>query len=208
MNLKKTLSLYFIKQKILRRVVRIVIAIFLLYILLLAGLSIYIASSKEKLLGFLNSKMKETILGELKITNADITVWQTFPKLGITLENVSISDSFYHTPFLKAGSITAKAGIIDLMGSKVTISSVKIKNAVIHVFTDAKGYTNSYVLRSQPSQKQKRQSKKPFVLENIDLKNVTVLIEDVPRHKRFQGRIDDADIDMSLTGSKYYFTFR
>ncbi|HYJ65169.1 MAG TPA: AsmA-like C-terminal region-containing protein [Parafilimonas sp.] len=208
MNLKKTLSLYFIKPKLIRRVVRIVIAIFLLYILLLAGLSIYIASSKEKLLGFLNAKIKETILGELKITNADITVWQTFPKLGITLQNVSISDSFYHTPFLKAGSITAKAGIIDLMGKKVTISSVKISDAVIHTFTDAKGYTNSYVLRSQSSQKQKRQSKKPFVLENIDLTNVTVLIEDVLRHKRYRAKIDDADIDMSLGGSKYYITFR
>ena len=37
-------------------------------------------------MGFLDTKLKETILGELKIDKADITVWQTFPKLGITLE--------------------------------------------------------------------------------------------------------------------------
>ncbi len=152
--------------------------------------------------------MKETILGELKVNNADITIWQTFPKIGITLENVSISDSFYHRPFLKAGAITVKAGIFDLMGNKVTISAVKISDALIHTFTDANGYTNTYVLRSQLSQKQKRESKKPFVLENLDLKNVTVLIENVPQHKRYQARIDKADIDMSLTGSKYHFIFK
>ncbi len=208
MSFKKIISLSFIKKKILRRIVRVIVAVFALYILLLAGLSIYISSSKERLLGFLNANLKQTILGELKINKADITVWQTFPKFGITLHNVSISDSFYHSPFLSAETITAKAGIFDLMGNKVTVSSVIIKNAYIHTFTDAKGYTNSYVLRSQSSQKEKRQSKKPFVLENLELKNVSVLIEDVPMHKRFQGKINTADVDMNLTGSKYHITFK
>ncbi|HEY2725932.1 MAG TPA: AsmA-like C-terminal region-containing protein, partial [Parafilimonas sp.] len=183
------------------------VAVFAFYILLLVCLSIYISSSHDRLLAFLNAQIKQTILGELKINKADITVWQTFPKLGLTLENVTISDSFYHSPFLKADEIVVKAGLIDLMGKTVNISSVKIKNAVIHTFTDAKGYTNTYVLRSQPSQKQKRESKKPFVLENINLNNVSVLIEDVPSRKRYQGKITAADIDMDLSGSKYYFTF-
>lgn len=187
---------------------RIVIGVFALYILLLAGLSIYLASSKQKLLGFVNAKLKETILGELKITNADITVWQTFPKFGITLQNVSITDSFYHSPFLRANEIIVKVGIFDLMGSKVSISSVKINHAALHIFTDKNGYTNSYVLGSQSSQKQKRQSKKPFVLENLEMNDVAVLIEDIPKSKRYQGRINNADIDMRLKGSTYYITFR
>ncbi len=207
MQYKKFLRLSFIKQKWLRRVIRAAIGVFAFYLLILTCLSIYISSSHERLLAFLNAQIKQTILGELKINKADITVWQTFPKLGLTLDNVIVSDSLYHSPFLKADKIVVKAGIFDLMGKTVSISSVKIKNAVIHTFTDAKGYTNTYVLRSQPSQKEKRQSKKPFVLENINLNNVSVLIENVPQHKRFQGRIDDADIDMDLSGSKYFFTF-
>jgi len=204
---KKILRLSFIKQKWFRRIIRVVVGVFVFYFLLLTCLSIYISSSRERLLAFLNAQIKQTILGELKINKADITVWQTFPKLGLTLDNVTISDSFYHSPFLKADEIVVKAGIFDLMGKTVSISSVKIKNAVIHTFTDARGYTNTYVLRSQPSQKEKRQSKKPFVLENINLNNVSVLIENVPQRKRYQGRIDDADIDMDLSGSKYSFTF-
>jgi len=204
---KKFLKLSFIKQQWLRRIIRVIVGVFAFYLLLLTCLSIYISSSHERLLAFLNAQIKQTILGELKINKADITVWQTFPKLGLTLENVTISDSFYHSPFLKADEIVVKAGIFDLMGKTVNISSVKIKNAAIHTFTDANGYTNTYVLRSQPSQKEKRQSKKPFVLENINLNNVSVLIEDIPQRKRFQGKVDDADIDMDLSGSKYFFTF-
>ena len=65
-----------------RRIGRVAVALLSLYLLFLAGLSIYIASSKERLLKFLTDKMRETILGELKVDKADITVWQSFPKLG------------------------------------------------------------------------------------------------------------------------------
>ena len=67
MQLKKILKLEFVQKKIWRRVIRTVLVLVGMYILLLAGLSIYISSSKEKLIGFLKSKLKETILGELKI---------------------------------------------------------------------------------------------------------------------------------------------
>ena len=207
MNYKNFLKLRVVKSKVFRRIIRIAVAVFAFYILLLAGLSIYLYSSHERLLNFLNSQIKKTILGELKINQADITVWQTFPKLGLTLENVSITDSVSHSPFLKAGEIVVKVGLLDLIGKTVSISSVKIKNAVIHSFTDSNGYTNTYVLRSQPSQKEKKESKKPFVLENINLNNVSFIIQDVPAHKRFEAKINKADIDMDLSGSKYYFTF-
>ncbi len=193
-----------ISRKTRRRFVRVVLVIIGLYVLLLAGLSIYISSSHEKLISFLNTKIKETILGEFKINKADITIWRTFPDIGITLENVSISDSFYHRPFLRAKEITVKTGFLGLMGSKVKISSIEVKDALIHTFTDAKGYTNSYVLQSQ--NKSKRRSKKPVVFSNLKLENVTVIIEDVPKNKRYEARIDDADIDTRLTGSKYYIT--
>jgi hypothetical protein len=192
-------------KKIMRIALRVIAIVIGLYILLLVGLSIYISSSHERLISFLNTKLKETIIGELKVNKADITIWRTFPDIGITLNNVTISDSFYHKPFLKAEEITAKAGFLGLIGNKLKISSVEVNNAIIHTFTDAKGYTNTYVLRSQ--NKEKRQSKKPVILKNIELNNVTVVIEDAIKKKRYAGRIDDADINMRLSGSKYFITF-
>jgi uncharacterized protein involved in outer membrane biogenesis len=120
----------FFSPKIWRRIARVVVVVLCLHLLLLAGLSIYISSSKERLISFLTGKMKETILGELKVDKADITVWQTFPKIGISLTNVSISDSFYHMPFLSAKQITAKFGLLDLVGSKLRIHTVQVRDAV------------------------------------------------------------------------------
>jgi hypothetical protein len=189
-------------KKTWRRILRVAIVIVGIYLLFLVGLSIYISSSKERLLNFITARMKESILGELKIDKADITVWRTFPKIGIRLSDVSISDSFYHRPFLQAKLITAKLGLLDLMGMKVKISSVEIDNAVIHTFTDRNGYSNSYVLRSQ--NKPKRKSKKPIVISNLELNNVTVISEDAIKQKRFEVRIREADADIRLNGTKYF----
>jgi hypothetical protein len=166
------------------------------------GLSIYISSSKERLLTFLTQRMRETILGELKIDNADITVWQTFPKIGVKLTNVTISDSFYHRPFLNAKQIIAKVGLLDVMGMKVNISSVEINDAVIYTFTDKNNYTNSYVLR--PQNKSKRKSKKPVVINNVELNNVIAISENAIKQKRFEIRIKEADADISLNAGKYF----
>lgn len=168
------------------------------------ALSIYISSSKERLVKFLTERMKESIIGDLKVGNADITVWRSFPKIGIQLNNVTITDSLSKTPFLKANEIEAKVGLFDLLGMKVTISSVEVDDAVIHVFTDKNGYTNSYVLK--PENKSRKKSKKAVVISNLVLNNVTAIIENAIKQKRFEVRFTNADLDMSLTGSKYFIT--
>lgn len=194
-----------IPKKLLRIILRVTLIIIGLYFLLLVGLSIYISSSKERLLGFINDKLKETVLGELKVNKADITIWRSFPDIGITLENVSISDSFYHKPFLQAGEITGRAGFFGVIGNKVTINSLKVKNATIHSFTDAKGYTNTYVLGSHKSKaKSPSENKKAVVFNNLYLQNVVIILEDAIKKKRYAGKIYDADIDMRFSGSTYF----
>ena len=198
-------QLYFRKKsfskKTWRRIARVVIVVLSLYLLFLAGLSIYISSSKERLIKFLTDRMRETILGELKIDKADITVWQSFPKLGISLTNVTISDSFYHRPFLSAKEITAKIGFLDLVGSRLKINSVEIRDAVLHTFTDTSGYTNSYVLRRQ--NKPRRKNSKPVVFSNIELENVTAISENAIKKKRYELLIKEADADIQMQGAGY-----
>ncbi len=189
-------------KKTWRRILRVAIVIVGIYLLFMIGLSIYISSSKERLVNFLTARMKESILGELKIDNADITVWRSFPRIGIRLSNVTISDSFYHKPFLQANLITAKVGFFDLMGMKVNIHSVEIDDAVIHTFIDKNGYTNSYVLK--PQNKTKHKNKKPVVINNVELNNVTAISENAIKQKRFEVQFKDADADISLNGSKYF----
>lgn len=108
-----------IPKRIVRIVLRVIAVVVTVYFLLLTGLSIYVSSSREKLLAFINENLKQTFLGELKVDKADISVWRTFPDIGITLDNVTISDSFYHRPFLQAGEITGTAGFSGLLATRL-----------------------------------------------------------------------------------------
>ena len=73
---------------------------------------------------------------------------------------------------------------------------------LVHVFTDKNGYTNSYVLK--PQNKPKRKSKKPVVISNLELNNVTAISENAIKQKRFEVRYKRCDADMSLKGAKYF----
>ena len=91
--------------------------------------------------------------------------------------------------------------MFDLLGMKVTINSIEVNDAVIHAFVDAKGYSNSYVL--QPQHKSTTKSKKAVVISNLELQNVTAISENAVNNKRFEVRFNNAEADMTLTGSKY-----
>jgi len=189
--------------KELKRVVIWGVLIFVgLNLLLLIALSIYVSSSKEKLIGFLDATLNEVVPGELKIDKTDITIWRTFPKIGVKLTNVTLSDSLYRKPFLQADAIIGKAGILDLIGNKVKITSIKIEDAKLYSFIDSNGYTNDYVVK--PKHETGSQDKKHVVFNNIELENVTLIREDIIKNKRYEIRVHDAEADITTSGSKYY----
>ena len=169
------------------------------YLLIMIGISIYIASSKERIVQFLTSQLKESVDGKIEVEKADILVWSTFPKIGVELDNLSISDSLYHKPVFKAGKIIAKIGLFDAFGNSFNIHSFHVENAMVHVFTDKNGYKNKYVF--QPKNKKKKSGdKKPVVINNLEIKNFTFISEHFIRMKRHQITLKRADADMTLDG--------
>lgn len=194
-----------ISKKILRIALRVLAVFVCLYLLAMTAVSIYVASSKDKLLGLLNTNMNDAVLGDLKVGKTDITVWSSFPDIGIRLEDVSIKDSVYHQPFLQAGEITVKAGLFGLMGNKLKIASVKIEDAQVHSFIDSNGYSNAYVIK--PKNKSKKQNKKTVLFSKLYFNNVSVVLENAIKQKRFAGKINDGKMEMRLSGSKYHISF-
>lgn len=202
MQLKDFFTLSFLSKKTKRIILWVAGIIAGLYLLLLIGLGIYISYTQQKLVSTLKTKLNDATMGELKIGEAEVTMWQTFPNLGVIFRNVTMTDSVYHLPYLQAKSITVKAGLFGLIGNNVKINSVILQGAVLHTFIDSSGYTNRYVFN--PKLKPKTQSKKPLVISNIILKNVTAISEDAIKNKKYQVKFTSADIDIKLRGSKYF----
>lgn len=194
----------FVAGKTMRRFLWAIGIIVGLYVLLLVTISIYVSVSKEKLLAVVHEKINESILGKLNIGDVDVSVWKTFPKVGINLNNVVLTDSVYQRPFLKIGSVSVRIRLTGLIGKKIRVHSVKLEDAKVFRFVDKNGYTNTYVLKPKLQQQGK---KKPLLIGKIELENVILVSEDVIKQKRSEIRIYDAEAGISLSGTGYHITF-
>ncbi len=182
------------QKKLVRFVVGILLIFILLYMLALFAASIYITSNKEKIIGDIRKSLTENVKGKISVGSIDISVWRSFPKIAISLHNISITDSLYNKPILRMGTVSARAGLFSLLGKTITISSVELDNGFLHLFTDSSGYSNSYLLapkKTNPSAKGKK-----LFIDNVTLNKVQVLIENVALQKMFELRFTNVDADL------------
>lgn len=166
-----------------------------LYILLLSVLSIYINSNKEKFIYRVNEQIENNIQGKVSLKNADITVWRSFPNIAVVLENISIKDSVYNISFLQMKKVEAHLNIFSLIGKKTKINSVKLYTGRIRIFTDGKGYNNTYVIKND-QHIDTAKKKKSLLIKNIELNNVTFLNEHHIKNKRHSLVIKNLDADI------------
>ncbi len=152
-------------------------------LLLMFAFSMYVSAHKQKIISAVEKAIKDNLNGNVSIGSIDISVWRSFPKAEIDLNNVSMVDSF-RKPLLQVEQISATAGLFDLIGSKINISRVTLTNGVIDLFTDSTGYTNSYLLKKK--QKPGNTKGKKVSIKNIVLNNVSFITENKQTNKKFE----------------------
>ncbi len=143
----------------------------------------YVSAHKQKITSAVEKAVKENLNGNVTIESIDISVWRSFPKAEIELNKVSITDSF-HRPLLQLAQIRATAGLFDLIGSKINISTVTLNDGFIDLFTDSSGYTNSYLLKTK--QKSGNTKGKKLAIENIAFNNVSLISKNKETDKKFE----------------------
>ncbi len=171
-----------------------------IYLLLLIAASIYANANKEKFTGIVTDALKKSITGQVHIRQADISVWRFFPRFGVVLYDVSVTDSVYNQPFLKMKEIDVRFGLFDLIGSSKSIGSLKCIDGTLFSFTDTSGYANKYVIT--PKTKSSKSGGK-LDLKNVELENVSFISVNSVKHKRFEILALKLDADISREDSNY-----
>ncbi len=208
MKLIKQLGTLYRTNKLVRIFIYAGLILISLYLLLLIIVSIYINANKAKFITQVNEQIKNNIQGNVTIKNADIAVWRSFPRIAVVLQNISITDSVYHIPFLQMKQVDVRFGLLNIIGKKIRIGSVRLKDGQIHIFTDAAGYNNTYVVKGKPKPVQDTLNKKSLFIKNLELENVKVVSEHRQRHKRFEIKIRDLNADIQQKDSVYIFKIK
>ncbi|RYY48348.1 MAG: hypothetical protein EOO06_10450 [Chitinophagaceae bacterium] len=194
----------------MNRTLRISSRIFLgllgLLVLLYVFAAIYVSANKKKVTNQIVSQLKKKISGNISIKDVDISLFAHFPKIGVALKDVLITDSLYpqhKRPLLQAGELNVRVSVYNMLLKKQALTGITLKNANIILYTDSTGYSNKNILIKSGKGKSSGGDDNQF--ENIRLKNVRLMVDDRKRKKSHDLKIDDVDIDLDEKNDETIF---
>lgn len=179
-----------------------VLGIFVIFIVvLLIVADIYIHSHKEEITQKVKTLLSQSVNGEVTIKEVDVSLLATFPYAGINVYGASVLDSQYHKPMLRADYASVRINIFQLINPHPEIAKIVIENGAFHFFTDTSGYTNSYLLlkKNQPQKK----NAPGLVIHKVELNNVSALIEDATKKKRYDFTFSELEAAIDKDDSVY-----
>ncbi len=182
-----------IKNKAARITVRALLYGSGVILFLFVLLSVYIEINKKEILADLKEGLARKIQGNIVYSSADVTVWRSFPYIGLRLSGVNLSDSL-DVSLVKMEEISVKASVFDFLGNSTELKNLSFRNGTIHLFTDSSGYTNKYLVDRNTAANQR---KNKIEISSASLKNVRVILENKIKNKRFDIVFRKLDADIS-----------
>ncbi len=179
-------------------------SLLILFALLLVLYSIaywYISTHKKEILADFTLKISEKINGKVTMANADISLFETFPRIAIHAHNVLVTDSMYTVhqhPFFKAQDLFVNINILKAIKKQPPLTGIRVVAGTVYLFTDTSGYSNTYLLKSKkdPAGGPKK-TEQNISLKEVRLQNVHFVLKDDKREKLHD--IDIADMRLKIS---------
>jgi hypothetical protein len=128
----------------------------LITILIISALVlVYVIITPERLTPIVKKQLKNYIVTEVQLDQVELTIFSTFPKLSVRIENISIQNGVKGAPndlFLKAKNIDVALNIRALLfENQVKISGITLQDAQVHAYCDHSGKANYMIMKSDPA---------------------------------------------------------
>lgn len=171
----------------------------LLQVLFCIGVIGYVNSHNKEVLALVTEKLNENLNGKLTIESMEPTFFENFPRISLHLKNVTVRDTLFakhQKTLLQAGDFDIALNALAFIRGSVEINKISISNASVNLFTDANGYTNASIFKSN-AQKGNESAVYPE-LKKFELDQVHFTIDNLSKHKLFEfevqkirGRMDN-----------------
>lgn len=175
-----------ISTKILKGLGILVVVIFLIY----CSLGLYISSHHKVIVADINKVTKEKFSGDIKIGDVEILFFKHFPNITIKVKDVVVKDSLWNQhkkTFIDAKSMYVKIQPWSIILTDIEINTIILENAKFDIFVDKNGYSNASALNPKKTSKNGIKSKSMIsvAIDEVKLKNVSIISENIIKHKRF-----------------------
>ena len=177
-------------KKVLKYTLRSLAVILGLLLLLSVGGWIYLNQHKAEILGYINTESAKRMHGQITVGDISASLFNTFPKLSVSLNEVHIQDSLWpqhRHDLLYARNAFANIDLFQLITGHIRVSKVILDHALIYVYTDSTGYTNTSIFKKTNLANKTVEEKVHY--PNLEIRNSNVIVEKINKNKFFSFEI-------------------
>lgn len=199
------------KKPVIKKILKVVgfslLEIFTLFIIVSIVVGVYFNNHKDKIVTEINQKINENIKGNVTIGDINYSLLKGFPNFTLTVSNVVVKDSLWNIhkqTLLTSKEIEVRIDLKKLiLSDEIDIKKIKINDAIIHLYVDKNGVSNSDIFKPKPKDTIANPKKKT-IIEAIALENVEFISQNIQRDKLFDFAVTEleSEIDYSSSGWK------
>ena len=181
-------------------------------VLIVAGIAAALVSSSGWLTKQVKKYAPEFITCEMQLEKADLTLFKSFPNVGIDIENVALINPMAGSPSDTLANIDDLTVVLDLKKllkeKEIVVRKCILEDAFVNLYTDSIGNNNFDVFKTKEDRDTTKTSFDYLVdIEEVKLKNNTLLYTDDRNQMTAQaqglnldlkGKMQDKDIDADL----------
>ena len=195
------------------KITGIVLASLVGVVLIVAGIASALITSSGWLTKQVKKYAPEFVTCQTELGKADLTLFKTFPNVGIDIENVALINSMVGSPSDTLANIDDLTVVLDLKKllkeKEIVIRKCILEDAFVNLYIDTLGNNNFNVFKTKEDNDTTKTTFDYLVdIEEVKLKNTDLIYTDnrneMTAHSRglnldLKGKMQDKDIDADLS---------
>ena len=195
------------------KITGIVLASLVGVVLIVVGIAVGMISSSGRLTKMVKKYAPQFITCEMELGKADLTLFKTFPNVGIDIENVALINPMVGSPSDTLANIDDLTVVLDLKKllkeKEIVIRKCILEDAFVNLYTDTIGNNNFDVFKTKEDNDTTKTTFDYLVdIEEVKLKNTDLIYTDDRNEMTAQsqglnldlkGKMQDKDIDADLS---------
>ena len=170
-------------------------------ILIVAVVASILVTSSGWLTKKVNKYAPQFVTCEMQLGKADLTVFKTFPNIGVEIENVALINPMKGSPSDTLANIDHLTVVLDikklLREDEIIIRKCILEDALVNLYTDTTGTPNFDVFVSDDSDTTQTTFDYLVDIEEVKLKNTTLLYTDAKNRMQAKAK----SLNLNLNGN-------
>ncbi len=194
------------------KIIGITLASLVGLVIIVAVIAATMITSSGRLTKMVKKYAPEFITCDMQLGKADLTIFKTFPEVGLEIENVALINPMAGSPSDTLANIDNLIVVLDakklLKEKEIIVRKCILEDAFVNLYTDSIGKSNLNVFNSKEDNDTTSSFDYLVDIKEIKLKNTTLFYADDRSQMTAQakglnldlkGKMQDKDIDADLT---------